>query len=296
MVRNNAAATAYDFVHPGYKLNTQWPVLDIISQRIASELGTSLSDRLQVAMRGMAQPTTRVKYSQCVQALGNTGTVHELTLKPLSGVIWFCMDVSVISAIVNSYFGGNAVLTEELESRRLSRTESRVMQHIMESVVDALDAGWSSLFSAKATTERQIDIERLRNARLEQVLVNSNITLRIGEIDLPCLLVYPFETLNPLNEQLQKEKSIPVRKDEQFSKDLQRELLNCELDIRGVLAESHITLGTLLELKAGDFIALRDVQSVSFKTQNMPLFDASVGSSNGRVSVSVSRWHLPVTS
>ena len=69
--------------------------------------------------------------------------------------------------------------------------------------------------------------------------------------------------------------------------------MQCELDIRGVLSETRITLGKLLELKAGDFIPLRDVQTVSFKTQQMPLFDARVGNSNGRVSVSLSRWHLP---
>jgi len=70
--------------------------------------------------------------------------------------------------------------------------------------------------------------------------------------------------------------------------------MNCEIDIRGVLSEMPITLRKLLELKSGDFIPLRDVQTVSFKTQSMPLFDARVGSTNGRVSASVSRWHLPV--
>ena len=139
-------------------------------------------------------------------------------------------------------------------------------------------------------------MERLANAALEQVMVSSDITLRVGEIDLPCQIVYPFETLNPIGGQLEKEKQVVARQDDQFSSAMQRELLNCELDVRGVLAESQITLRSLLELKAGDFIALRDVQTVSFKTQNMPLFDARVGNSNGRVSASVSRWHLPVNS
>lgn len=296
MENRKPAATAYDFVHPGHRLNTQWPVLDLISQRIANELGVSLSERLQVNMLGSAKPTTREKYAQCVEAMGKTGTAHELSLAPLSGGIWFCMDTSVVSAIVNSYFGGSAELTPLEEPRRLSRTESRVMQHIIDAVVTSISSGWSMLFPVNASLVKQLDIERLANAALEQVLVTSDISLRVGEIDLPCQIVYPFETLNPIKGQLQKEKGNPPRQDELFSNAMQRELLNCELEIRGVLAESHITLGTLLELKTGDFIALRDVQTVSFKTQNMPLFDARVGKSNGRVSASVSRWHLPVSS
>ena len=289
-------ATAYDFVHPGHKLNSQWPVLDLISQRIASEIGALLTDRLQVSMRGSAQPTIRGKYSQSLMALGTTGTVHELSVAPLPGGVWFCMDTSVVSAIVNSYFGGSAELVPLEEPRELSRTEKRVMQHVLDAVIASLDSGWSSVLSMNAALVRQRDLGRLANSALEKVMVTSNILLRVGEIDLPCQLVYPYETLNPVSEQLQKEKTAPVRQDEQFSNAMQRELLNCELEIRGVLAESHITLGTLLELKAGDFIALRDVQTVSFKTQNMLLFDARVGNSNGRVSASVSRWHLPVTS
>ena len=296
MSNNTSAATAYDFIHPGHKLNSQWPILDLISQRIATELGVSLSNRLQVSMRGFASPTTRSKYSQCLQAIGKTGTVHELSLTPLSGSVWFCMDTSVISAIVDSYFGGSAELIPLEEPRKLSRTESRVMQHVIDAVVTSISSSWAVLLPMKASFVTQLDIERLSNAALEQVMVTSDITLKVGEIDLLCQIVYPFETLNPISKQLQKEKGVQPKQDEKFSNAMQRELLNCELEIRGVLAESHITLGTLLELKAGDFIALRDVQTVSFKTQNMPLFDAHVGNSNGRVSASVSRWRLPVNS
>lgn len=296
MDKHSSEATAYDFVHPGHKLNTQWPVLDLVSQRIAAEFGALLSERLQVSMRGNALPTTRSKYSQCVQGLGKSGTVHELTLAPLNGAVWFCMDTSVVSAIVNCYFGGSAELTPMDTPRQLSRTESRVMQHVLDAALGAIESGWSIVLAMNVGLVKRIDVERLANAALEQVMVTSDMTLKVGEIDLPCQIVYPFETLNPINAQLQKEKASPARHDDHFSKAMQRELLNCELEIRGVLAESHITLGTLLELKAGDFIALRDVQNVSFKTQNMPLFDARVGNSNGRVSASVSRWHLPVSS
>ena len=296
MATSTQEATVYDFVHPGHKLSTQWPVLDLINQRVAAEFGTALSDRLQVNMRGDARPITLGKYSQYIESLGKTATVHELSLAPLEGPIWFCMDTSVVSSVVNIYFGGSAELVDTVAPRKLSRTEARVMQHVLEAVVTALGRGWTTLLPITPTFVKSLELERLSNKAVEQVMVTCDMTLKVGEIDLPCQIVYPFETLNPLNEQLQKEKSGIARPDEQFSKAMQRELLNCELEIRGVLAESNITLGTLLELKAGDFIALRDVQTVSFMTQNMPLFDASVGNSNGRVSASVSRWHLPASS
>ncbi len=297
MENDKREAVAYDFVHPGHKLNSQWPVLDLISERIANELGAALTERLQIPIRGSAQVTTRSKYSQCVLTLGKTGTVHEISLLPLTGEAWFCMDISVVSSIVNSYFGGTAELVPVEQPRKLSRTESRVLQHITEATVRAITAGWSTISSVNTLLVGQVDVERLANVAQEQIMVTSSMTLSVGDVDLPCQVVYPYEMLSPISSQLQKEKTTPVvKQDEQFGRAMQRELLNCELEIRGVLAESHITLGKLLELKSGDFIALRDVQTVSFLTQNMPLFDARVGNSKGKVSASVSRWHLPVSS
>jgi len=84
MPTNQPQATAYDFVQPGHKLNTQWPVLDLISERIATDLGDLLSERLQINMRASAEPTIRGTHSQCIKSLGETGTVHEITVSPLS--------------------------------------------------------------------------------------------------------------------------------------------------------------------------------------------------------------------
>ena len=66
--------------------------------------------------------------------------------------------------------------------------------------------------------------------------------------------------------------------------------MNCEIDMHAVLAETKISLGEFLKLKSGDFIPLREIENVSFKSNSKPLFDAKVGKSNGQVSASFSRW------
>lgn len=293
MEQEKQSATVYDFVHPGHKLNRQWPVLDLVNNRVATAFGTVLSERLQISLLGQALQTTRGKYMDSVEAMGETCVVHELSLSPLSGVAWFCMDTSIVSALVDSYFGGKATIKPLEKPRELSRTERRVVQHVIEALLESLSSGWSMVLPLNAAMIGPIDVSRLSNAALEQVMVTSDMKLQLGDLEMPCQLIYPFEMLKPLSTQLEHDTPKASPQDLEFSKALQAELLNCELDIRGVLSETNITLGKLLELKAGDFIPLRDVRNVSFKTQQMPLFDARVGNSNGRVSASLSRWHLP---
>lgn len=293
MEQDKQSATVYDFVHPGHKLNRQWPVLDLVNTRVATAFGSALSERLQIPLQGQALQTTRGKYIDSVEAMGKTCVVHELSLNPLHGVVWFCIDTSMVSALVDSYFGGKATVTPLEEPRELSRTELRVVQHVIAALLEGITSGWSMILPLNAAMIRPIDVNRLSNAALEQVMVTSDMKLQLGDLELPCQLVYPFEMLKPLSAQLEHVTTKASTQDVEFSKALQEELMNCELDIRGVLSETNITLGKLLELKAGDFIPLRDVRNVSFKTQQMPLFDARVGNSNGRVSASLSRWHLP---
>lgn len=289
------SATIYDFSHPGHKLNKQWPIMDLINTRIASAMGTALTNRLQIGLQGHAVQTTRSKYSECVSELGETSVIFQFTMAPMEGVAWFCMDISVLAAIVDGYFGGEATLTPLEEARELSRTEVRVLQHIYDELLVAVRDGWALVGAFTVASVGNIDIDRLKNSPIDQVVVNARMKLQLGGLELPCQIVYPFESLKPFDTKLARgETQKPTTQDTRFAQALQAELLNCELDIRGVLAETPITLGKLLELKAGDFIPLRDVQNVSFKTQNMPLFDARVGHSNGRVSASLSRWHLPV--
>lgn len=287
-------ATIYDFAHPGHKLNTQWPILDLVSGRIAADFADAVSRQLQITLAGVSLNTNRTKHSDCVAELGSTCIVYELTVSPLQGTVWFCMDTSVLATIVDAYFGGDALLTPEEEPRALSRTELRVANHVINALVSSVTTGWSIAMPVKVASLGIIDVARLSNAPMDQVMVNSEMNLMLGALPLPCKLVYPFESLKPYESKLRQEVASPSSQDLQFSQAMQGELMNCEIDIRGVLSEMPITLRKLLELKSGDFIPLRDVQTVSFKTQSMPLFDARIGSSNGRVSASVSRWHLPV--
>ena len=285
----------YDFSHPNHKLNKQWPVLDLINTRVANLLGVGLASRLQIGVHGHAVSVTRSKYKECIEELGATCIICQIEMPPMQGAVWFCIDVSVLAAIVDTYFGGEPTVIALEEARDLSRTEVKVVQHLLDELTNSMTQGWSLAGAFTVNQIGIIDVDRIANVPMEQVMVNARMMLEVGGVELNCQIIYPFEMLKPFGDKLASENTQKTTQDVRFSQTLQTELMNCELDIRGVLAETPITLGKLLELKVGDFIPLRDVQTVSFKTQNMPLFDARVGHSNGRVSASLSRWHLPVS-
>lgn len=289
------STTIYDFANPSHKLNAEWPLLDTVNEQLAGNFGSLLARKLQIALECQRLNTKSCRYSDCVASMGPSCVVFELSLEPLEGVVWFCMDVSVISTLVDAYFGGDAILTPVEEMRALSKTEQRVVNHVVEVLMNGLSTAWAPIMPVNVTSIGKTDSRRLLGSTSDGIMVMGEFQILIDSTQLPFQIIYPAEALKPYESRLKQEPAASVAPEElQFNSEMQSQLMHCEIDIRGVLSEMPITLGNLLELKSGDFIPLRDVQTVSFKTHNIPLFDATVGNSNGRVSASVSRWHLPV--
>lgn len=285
-------ASTYDFVHPDHKLSPRWPILDLVNGATASRFAQALGTRLQFPLRGIGQPVTHARYSDFVENLKATSLVHEIALHPLPGVLWFCIDASVVYALVDAYFGGSGRLVEQEKPRIMSGTERRVLTHVLDSLTESLEAAWAQVIPAKPTLVQFIARERLGRAAHGQVVVFTDLMVSWGDYEAPVRLAYPYSMLEPVGAKLERDEHTQPAQDRAFSDAIGRELLECELEVHGVLGETRMTMGQLLAMKPGDFIPLRDVQTVCFKSEDMPLFDARVGVSNGRVSASLSHWHL----
>ena len=290
----NAAreASPYDFVHPDHKLDPRWPMLDLVNGTIAQQFARTLSERLQFSVKGMSQPATHSRYSEFVESLEPSTLVHEIALDPLPGVLWVCIDASLVFALVDAYFGGSGKLVTQEKVRIMSPTERRVLSHVLESLNIGLEDGWKQIASLKPSLVQFVTNERLGRASRGQIVVCTDLQMSWGNAEAPVRLAYPWSMLDPIGAKLERDERMVPAEDRAFSNGLGQELLHCELDVQGVLGETRVTLAQLLAMKPGDFIPLRDVQTVCFKTADQPLFDARVGVSNGRVSASLSHWHL----
>ena len=318
------SATVYDFVHPGHRLATEWPVLEQLHQRLVEGLARRLSERFRMRLEAYPEPTRRVRYEDFVADVPSGTLVNEITLAPEPGVLLFCLETAVVPALVDGWFGGtpiyrgeppavpgDAVVVEgeegadgeggedELSESKppplviSSATERRALGHVLDAATAALGESWADIAELGPGVGRATTPERLARGGYGDIVVDCGLQLRIGQEIMSARLVYPVALLEPFAARLAKEDHTHPVEDDRFRRSLGEGLLECELEVRGVLAETRITLRDLMAMKPGDFIPLKDMQNVSFRTDNTPLFDARVGNTNGRVSASLSRWHLP---
>lgn len=290
------SAAIYDFERPGHRLSGDWPVFELMNRMILTGMLEELGSRLRFEPAGEASVSKRIHQSDLSGLLEADTFIYELALPPLPGVALFCVAPVLVPAMVDVWFGGTGSVTDRADDApviELSTTERRALDMLVSSLTSSLAEVWNDIEPIAPEFIRCSKPEQLPERKPSEVVVDCGFSMRIGQCEAMCHLVYAAGMLEPYVERLSSvDASLPVR-DTVFEASLREGLLDCELEVHGVLAETKLSLRQVRALRVGDFIPLRDVETVSFRTGQKPLFDARVGQTNGRVSASLSRWHLP---
>lgn len=286
-------AETYDFVHPEHKVKSDWPVLNLIAKKIATEFEASLTKQFQFPIAVSSEAAQIAKYQETFADLSDAKILYEVSLPPMSGSAWLCVDRALVYTLAETFFGGKGESKETVQNPVLSHTEKRLCQFFINCLQESLPLAWNMILELNKPTIELISRDRLSHSSDDQVIAMCNYEVIISANNFNIQLIYSHGMLEPHQKKLQKMKQHSTTITNGFSGALKAELMNCEIDMHAVLAETKISLSEFLELKSGDFIPLREIETVSFKSNSKPLFDAKVGHSNGQVSASLSRWCVP---
>ncbi len=289
---NNTAI--YDFVHPEHKIKSNWPVLNLISKNMAAEFETSLYKRFQFPIKVTPDEAHKAKLKDIIAEIDEAKLLFDVSMAPLLGSAWLSIDRALVFELAETFFGGgkgeSAGSGETVRNPVLSHTERRLCQYFTNCLQDSLPTAWKLILDLEKPVIERLSLDSLNNSSNDQVIVVCKHAVNIAESDFELQLIYSHSMLEPHQKTLQKIQRQATAASNGFSNALKAELMNCEIDLHAVLAETKISLAEFLELKPGDFIPLREIENVSFKSNSKHLFEAKVGKSNGQVSARLSRW------
>tara|TARA_Y200000002_G_C22215342_1_gene469222 strand:- start:73 stop:543 length:471 start_codon:yes stop_codon:yes gene_type:complete len=101
-----------------------------------------------------------------------------------------------------------------------------------------------------------------------------------GAIDV----VYPFATLKPIRDVLRgrvQDSEDPSVDHDVWARELAGAASDAELEHRVILGEVEMTLGDFNKMQAGDVLDLRKFDLARVLVDDIPLFEAEVGTANG---------------
>lgn len=283
--------TPYDLTSQEKIIAGRLPTLDIINQMFSRLFRQTFSGMLRKAAEVNAVSTDTVKFGEFLRSLPSPASLHIFRMEPLRGHGLMIVESKLVTAVVDTVFGGTSLKEEPIQGRDFSAIELRMTKNVVLSALEDLEKAWKPVH---AVTTSYIRSEV--NPQFAAIVPPTDIVLVIVfEIDLETTsgsitICLPYAAIEPIMAKLKAQfQSEEQEVDRVWVSRLRTETLQTEVEIVAELGVADITPDQLVQLKVGDTIMLgNDVTDPLFvKVEKMPKLKGFPGVSRGLKAIQV---------
>lgn len=282
-------AQLYDFTSQDRIVRGRMPTLEMINERVARNLRTSLVNLLRRTPGVTAEGVQMSKFGEYVNTLLMPSNLNVIKLRPLKGSALIVCNPKLVFSLVDCFFGGEGRVDASNEGREFTQTEMRVVRRFLDIVFTDICTAWEPV--------QPLDIEYIDSESSPQfakiVTPGEVVVVCVFEIDIDGIagtmhLTFPYSSIEPIRELLDAgAKGDGGHQDDRWTQVMQDEIKNAEVKLEATLAKTESSLRTVMNFKAGDIFPLDLPQTVVARVDDVPVFRGVYGVSRGRASLKV---------
>lgn len=266
------------------------PKLEMVNERFARLFRTSLGTMLRHAAQVTVMPVSVQRSGDFLRTLPFPSSISLLRMTPLRGTAVLVLSSTLVSAVVDKYFGGSG-RAAKIEGREFTATESRIVEVMRKGLLADLKEAWSPVVAMEpehfASESNPQFVNQISPAELV-IAAPFRIELEGDGGELQLLL--PQAMIDPLRDRLDFGASGNSDKpDARWYESLRGEVEKAEVGIRTVLGNADVTLGKLLALRPGDVLPFDFAGQATVYAEGVPIFSGGFGGSRGQEAVKVER-------
>jgi flagellar motor switch protein FliM len=283
----------YDFSTQSRIVRGRMPTLEAINERLARSLRSSISNMIgrspEVAVAGISTPT----YREYVATLSVPTSLNLIRLTPLTGTGLIVFESRLVSALIDIYFGGSG-RPAKIEGRDFTPTETQVIKHLLDQVIEATRAAWSPLLAVTVEfMNRETNPNYVNIVTPTDIVVVNRLSVELGGKSGEIHIMLPYAMLEPLKDTLRATMSSGrAEHEDQWSQLLRNELEESEVDLMTNLGSARVTVESLIDMKPGDVIPCSFDGRATVTADGVPLFWGELGQQRGQQVVKVSKLNV----
>lgn len=293
-VTDDLEIQSYDFKRPERVSKDQMRALEQLHEGFGRSFGAQLSGFLRTIVEVKVANIEQLTYAEFIQGLPNPTSFNLLSCDPLEGQM--CLEISplIIYPIIDRLLGGsNAELF--IPQRPLTQIEQRLVSKITDRGMAALSEAWEGVMPITfELQETESNPQLVQIVPPNEVVVVVGFELKMGGRSGTMSLCIPFNVIEPLIDKLasQSWNQYKIGKGGDTLRDqLAGKLSRAPLRATGLLAETSITLGDLLNMATGDVIVTDKPASrpVALSIEGRKKFLAHLGQHRGNRALKIHR-------
>jgi len=267
-----------DFGAREHTVLREFTALTALQERQGELFEKAIDDAFSLEFELQPQAPSLVSVGDALAALDPAVAVTTTQLGPLQEPSYVVTPASLLSLVVNAYFGGGIVAGPE-DREQLTPTELRLAERFAGLQLATMVTAWQDKLPLDASEAATLGVpDRLEMLPLSDMLLRLGFTLRTGEFESWTCIFLPFDEIEPYRSRF----APPRRKAEAEPTDswephFRRELPGIEVELAAVLADQPISLADLLELRTGSVLPLEPPEQVRLRVDDVTLAEGRYG-------------------
>lgn len=276
---------SYDLTNQDRIIRGRMPTLEIINDRFAKLIRTTLSATLRRVLDVTVTQTEMVKFGEFIRTLPVPTSLHILKMEPLRGHVLLVVESRLIFNLLDCFFGGTGKATMKIEGRDFTAIEQKVIHRVVQMVLKDLELSWKPVVPISfQTTRSEINPQFATIVPPTELVIAIHYDLELDHLIGKITLCLPYSTIEPIRSNLYaRYQSDQLEVDLEWIERVKRQLRNVEVEILVELGKGQMTGRELLEISAGDTVVLdQNVEEpLLVKVEGISKYRAYAGTSKG---------------
>ena len=248
----------YDLTSQERVVRGRMPVLELINDRFARLMRSSLSSSLRKPVGPTIISNDMMKYGDFLKTLPVPTSLNIVKMEPLRGNILIVLESKLVFCLIDIFFGGSGEETFKVEGREFTGIENRLVKKVVGSMLIDFKEAWKSILPVSLSFVRsEVNPQFVTIVPADDIVMVINFELEMENSTGKVTFCIPYSSLEPIKDKLQGGvQSDQLEKDSVWGDRLRKQLGEVPLEIVAELGKTFITGRELLNLSVGDVIPL----------------------------------------
>ena len=286
---------SYDLGRQERIVRGRMPTLELINERFARYLRIGLFNYMHRTTEISVGPIRVQKYSEFIRNLVVLTNLNLVHFKPLRGTGLMVFDPNLVFLVVDNMFGGDGRFHTRVEGRDFTPTEQRIIQGLLRVIFSEFEKAWKPVFALQMEYVRSEMNSQFANiATPSEIVVAVTYSLEFSGSAAEMHLCMPYSMVEPIRDILYSAmQSDHLVSDRRWVVSLTRQLQSADVEVVARLGSTQISLGQILNMKAGDVIPIDIEETVTAEVDQVPILECRYGIQNGQYALKVERFIAP---
>ena len=284
-----SGAEPFDLITQEKVITGCLPTLNIINQMFCKLFQNTFSKLMRRSVQVSTISTSTIKFGDFQSSLPFPSCLHIFSMDPLRGHGLVVVENKLISAVIDTIFGGTGTQKTEITGRDFSSIEIRMIKSMIISTLKDLEKSWSPVRTLKTNLVRsEVNPQFAAIVTPNDIVLVLLFKIEMENISGTLTICLPYTAIEPIIPTLKTEfQSEKMEVDHVWISRLRAKLLATELELVAELGTTTITPQDLMKYKVGDTIILGgDVSDpLLLKVEQIPKFKGFSGVSRGNKAV-----------